>query len=196
MRVWRKSHRLPRLMILFESVSQLTRHLSARSLAAFQHVPTLRDWKITGSAILGLGIIALPFGFRSGFLRSENVKKPTQYVKSLLGSFFFPGLFEEWIFRALLLPHPTVDAGQTFNPVPLGINVAISLTLFILYHFSPMHRAPVFSDRRFLGLAGGLGLAATVVYLTTGSLWTAGVTHWVPVAVWLLHLGGSREVGG
>ena len=99
------------------------------------------------------------------------------------------------LFRAALLPHPRVDPFQP--PLRYALSAALPLAIFVAYHLiNPDPRARgVFTDWRFLSLAGALGAACTAsYYLTGGSLLAAAVTHWVPVCAWLFLLGGWQKL--
>lgn len=159
------------------------------------------SWTGGGGVLMGLlvyGAIALPYGFRSGFLRPYNaIANPVQGVLIVIKILFLPALLEEVFFRVFLLPHP-------MEGVPLGQWWAwamLSLGLFVLYHL--LSAATVyptakktFSDKRFLILMTWLGLVLTVAYRITGSLWVITAIHWVVVVLWLLGLGGLPRLSG
>src|SRR5262249_12475675 len=108
------------------------------------------------------------------------------------GTFFLPGVFEETLFRVLLLPHLR-EAAPRWRVLLCG---AVALTLFVLWHpwnawlFAPAAR-PIFYNGVFLSLAGLLGLVCTVAYLRTGSVWPSVIIHWLAVIAWKLCLGGA-----
>lgn len=62
------------------------------------------------------------------------------------------------------------------------------LNIFAAGH-DTIFRTPV-----FLLSAALLGVACTVAYLHTGSLWVPVVIHWIIVAVWLVLLGGYKKL--
>lgn len=99
------------------------------------------------------------------------------------------------LFRSLLLPHPAVDGAVAWKP--FLAKAVLPLTVFVAYHLvNPNKRSrEVFWDPRFLLMATVLGAACTVSYhITGGSLLAATVTHWIPVYVWLIFLGGYDKV--
>ncbi|MFB2837851.1 type II CAAX prenyl endopeptidase Rce1 family protein [Floridanema evergladense] len=76
---------------------------------------------------------------------------------------------------------------------------SLSLVLFIIYH--PMNAVTFFPAGRktffnpiFLLLAAVLGIVCSVVYLQSGSLWLPVIIHWLVVVVWLVFLGGYKQL--
>ncbi|HSM83243.1 MAG TPA: CPBP family glutamic-type intramembrane protease, partial [Nodosilinea sp.] len=152
---------------------------------------------LLGLGALGLyGAIALPFGRKTRFLtRQDAVDHPWPMALSALRIFCIPALLEEVVFRVMLLPHPKegVPGGQWM------LWAVVSLTLFLLYHLllgKTTYRAAndTLSDRRFLTLAGWLGLVLTGVYWITGSLWPIVLIHWAVVMVWIYRYGGRARL--
>ena len=70
----------------------------------------------------------------------------------------------------------------------------------MIYHpvnaltFFPQGRE-IFFNPIFLSLATALGIACTVTYWQTGSLWIPVLIHWLAVVVWLVYFGGLKKVG-
>lgn len=114
-----------------------------------------------------------------------------------VGSFFGPGLFEEMLFRAALLPHPAVDGSLAPWRTWAARQALLPLLAFVAYHLvnpRPQSRA-AFSDPAFLAMVSVLGAACTAAYrLSGGSLMAAAVVHWLPVTAWLLGLGGLEKL--
>ena len=140
--------------------------------------------------------IALPLGLASGFLVWEPaIEKGKELAIGVFSAFFAPAFIEEVFFRVLLLPHPT----EAIFPLSWVLWAIASLLLFLVYHplnalwFYPAGN-PLFFTPMFLGLAGLLGIACTVVYALTGSLWGMVVFHWLVVILWLFGLGGRRRL--
>ncbi len=102
-----------------------------------------------------------------------------------------PGLNEELIFRALLIPHPS----ETVSRNKRWIWITLSLILFILYHLHPFTPA-FFKTSVFILGAGLVGGVCTLSYLRSGSIWGAIVLHWLIVVIWLLIFGGLRKFQG
>jgi predicted Abi (CAAX) family protease len=142
------------------------------------------------------GAIALAIGFRSGFLRwRSSERRPFEMLKILIFCFFSPALWEEFIFRVLLIPHP-----DAVTPVAnIILSALVSILLFVVYHplnAITFYRAgnPTFFQPIFLILVALLGVTCSAIYWLTGSLWTIAVVHWVVVVVWLLGLNGLSKL--
>ncbi|MEB3358215.1 MAG: CPBP family glutamic-type intramembrane protease [Synechococcales bacterium] len=154
-----------------------------------------RDWLVFLGVLVGYGAIALPIGFKSGLLRLTPTPTSRSLVKGMVYLFFLPSLMEEVIFRVLLLPHPTT----VLLPITWLGWATLSLVLFILCHplnaltLYPAGR-PTFFQWPFLLLAGLLGVACTLLYGWTGSLWTVTLLHWLVVVLWLFYLGGQARL--
>lgn len=168
--------------------------LLTRILGAI-NVPTLTDWLIAIAALLGYSAIALPVGFSQGFLRRQIWPADRRtYLSTGLKLLFLPALVEEFVFRVLLLPYPQAATWQMW-----GLWAMFGLFLFVVYH--PLNAKtfyktgrPTFDDRRFLILAGLLGLTCTITYGFTGSLLLITLIHWLAVVVWLFGLGGMGRL--
>ena len=164
-------------------------------LMAALPLPSLSGWAIAGGILLVYGAIALPLGFASGFLRFDFSLRLRLHSHQILWLFFLPALVEELIFRVWLLAHPT----EAVTTMTWLMWAAISLVLFIIYHplnALTFYRAgnPIFLNIVFLSLAALLGIACTVAYILTGSMWTAVVIHWLVVTIWLFCLGGKAKL--
>jgi predicted Abi (CAAX) family protease len=166
-----------------------------RILASIVLLPESWEWGITVLGLCVYGAIAVPVGLKSGFLQWRSIEnKPIQVIQSIVFLFFCPALWEELIFRVILLPYP--DEMNSFALI-FGSSV-LSLTLFVLYH--PLNALifykvgnPTFFQPVFLGLTALLGLTCTIIYLLTGSLWTIVAIHWVVVVTWLFCLNGLSK---
>ncbi len=185
--------------VLFGQIPLLST-IVLRLWAGIVTLPNLSGW-LTALGLLGAySIVALAIGFKSGFLTVDRqfgsldlplIKK----IGSLIHLFFLPAVFEEILFRLLLLPHPIeiAIAGDLY------LWSAISLGLFIIYHplnaltFYKVGR-PTFMDWRFLTLTGLLGVVCTIAYLLTSSIWAAVIIHWIVVMGWLKVFGGDRRL--
>ena len=167
---------------------------------AVSTMPDARGWLLSAALLCVCAALALPIGFRSGFLRRETATLPVrQRIKLLLLTFFFPAMAEEIVFRVLLIPHPAGEAAWSLTP--RGLWVGISLFAFVLSHLlnaaltnSPA-RAAAFRHPAFIAMATILGTACTGAYLATGSLWPPVLLHWIAVAAWLTRFGGYRRLG-
>ncbi|MDX2096632.1 MAG: CPBP family glutamic-type intramembrane protease [Leptolyngbyaceae cyanobacterium bins.59] len=164
--------------------------------ASLVSVPGWRGWVWTIAILLGYGVIAIPLGLNSGFLHPDFYPlRSWTALRLLFNLLFFPAISEELVFRVALLPHPT----ERVSLAIWTLWTLIGLVAFLLYHplnarfFYPPGRS-TFTHPVFLLLAGLLGLACTIAYGLTGSLWTVTLIHWVAVATWILFLGGEHRL--
>lgn len=136
----------------------------------------------------GYGLLAFPLARRSGLLPRRWHWAPwRQLLPRAVVLFLFPALGEELLFRALLLP-TRFDGVGVMAQVPW---VALSVGLFVAWHplLARTRRDPLrtlLADRRFLVQATLLGLACSLAYLVSGSIWPPVLIHWLTVVVWLL----------
>jgi predicted Abi (CAAX) family protease len=159
-------------------------------------LPSWSEWGITGLLLLGYGAIALPIGLSQQFLAFKLwPASGWQYLLLAIRLFLMPALVEEFVFRVLLLPSPSLGM---VGPVWLAW-AAFSLILFIVYHplnaktfYKPGH--PTFFNPIFLLLTGLLGAVCTIDYLLVGSLLAIAVLHWLVVTAWLTLLGGMAKL--
>lgn len=155
-----------------------------------------RSVAISLGALVLYGAIALPYGFRSGFLERRRLPfRPVAAIATAAKLLFLPALLEELIFRVFLLPHP-IEGVRVGTWLLWG---AIACVAFTLYHLLTAYTVypqakPVLTDARVLGLASGLGIVLTGLYGLTGSLWLIVGLHWVVVTVWILGFGGEARL--
>lgn len=151
--------------------------------------------------LLILGVyapLALWLGRRDGLLPRTWTWPPLpQLLRRGAAYGLMPAFGEELLFRGLLLPHPL--AGLT--PLALLPWIGLSTGLFVLYH--PLagrlwyrQGRTLFDDPRFLLQCTLLGLACSLAYSTTGSLWWAVLLHWLAVFLWLEPLQGRLLLRG
>lgn len=161
-------------------------------------VPNVGDWLMTLAVAGVYGAISIPLGMWGKLLSFNNILgsvRPGQLIVRLLQALLVPAMFEELVFRVLLLPHPT----EGVLTATFMLWATLSLVLFILSHplqamlFRP-HLMSLFSRPLFIGLTALLGLGCTVTYANTGSLWTLVGFHWLVVASWLVFLGGWHRL--
>jgi predicted Abi (CAAX) family protease len=136
--------------------------------------------------------IALPLGLKFGFLQIDTFNKSWKvFLQVMLVTLFLPAIAEEIVFRVLFLPHITEKAPI----IEKWLWGGISLILFVAYHpinakfFYPAALS-TFTNPIFLTLSAVLGVACTISYLLSGSLWLPAGIHWLTVIIWLLLLGG------
>ena len=160
-----------------------------RFITALTMVPSLSGWGLTMGVLAVYGVLALIIGGRTRFLDWTAPEK--NWLQIALQAFFAPALIEEIGVRILLLPHPS----EGVSLAGWWIWGGLSLGLFVLYHplnAITLYRAgyPTFLNPIFLILAALLGIACTLVYRFTGSLWPPVLIHWIVVVIWLCCLGG------
>jgi uncharacterized protein len=165
--------------------------LRYRLKTALLTVPRGRAWPVALVLLLVYGLMIVPIGFSLHFLTwSPRLEFWTVFGVSI-GSLGMPGLTEELIFRGLLVPHPT----EPLPPMMRRFWISASWALFFVYHLNPW--APrLFWQPMFLLGMGLLGVACTVSYLQSRSVWTAVLIHWAIVVSWLLLFGGLAQFQG
>lgn len=109
--------------------------------------------------------------------------------------FIFPTLLEEGFFRGILIPRDTADLGWR----RIIMAVTLSTALFVLWH--PLNALtvnpgalPIFSDPHFLLVTTLLGLACSISYILSRSLWHPLLIHWLTVVVWVIFSGGRNLI--
>ena len=151
-----------------------------------QSTPKGPLWSL--AILIGYGLLAFPLARRSGLLPRRWHWAPwPRLLPRALGLFLFPALQEELLFRALLLP----SALEGVSPLALVPWVALSVGLFVAWHplLARTRRDPLrtlLADPRFLVQVTLLGLACSLAYLVSGSIWPPVLIHWLAVVVWLL----------
>lgn len=171
--------------------------LVRRVSIAFSTMPDGADWLVAAMLVLVYSTITLTVGFWSGFLKVDIQTSQRTIVGVLIGCLLSPGIAEEILFRVLILPHPEENA----SGLVLWLWGCASLALFVVYHplnavtFYPVGRS-TFMNPVFLILVAMLGVACSIVYLQSGSIWPAVAIHWLTVTVWLLLFGGYRRLYG
>ncbi|OYD94184.1 CPBP family intramembrane metalloprotease domain-containing protein [Nostoc sp. 'Peltigera membranacea cyanobiont' 213] len=185
---------LGQFQIPFTNISPLSVILN-RVLASLVLL-TRQDWLVLVLLLIVYSIIAIPYGWKFGFLQI-NIWSANWIDKCLLmlRCLFTPAIIEELFFRVILLPHPS----EITNWLRWSLWAIVSLVLFILYH--PLNAKlffkaaiPTFFNHVFLTLTSLLGIICTVAYTLTGSLWVIVLIHWVVVVIWLIVFGGIAKL--
>jgi predicted Abi (CAAX) family protease len=166
-----------------------------RAWSGIVTIPTGMGWLSAAGLLLAYGVIALGFGWQTGFLKFDNQFNGTwgRECLSVLQLFFLPAWVEEMLFRLLLMPHPI----ETATSLDIYFWSSCSLVAFILYHplnawtFYPQGK-PTFMDWRFLTLTGLLGGICSIAYYQTGSIWISIIIHWIVVVSWIKLWGGQQ----
>lgn len=141
-------------------------------------------------------LIALLVGFLTGFFQPGFLDVDIRIILFLpIFLFVFPAVFEELIFRGLLLPHKT----RELPGKQVLLYSVLSIVVFVGYH--PINGLtlarfayPIFTNPIFLFLATLMAIACTITYLRSGSIWIPIVIHWLTVLVWIFFLGGRNAV--
>jgi len=111
--------------------------------------------------------------------------------------FVFPSLLGESFFRGILIPQDTRQKG-------LRRILLVSLTssiLFVLWH--PLNALTInksaqdiFFNYYFLLIVFFLGMACSLSYILSRSLWVPIIIHWITIVVWVYLLGGRNLILG
>ncbi|AKG24746.1 CPBP family glutamic-type intramembrane protease [Calothrix sp. 336/3] len=166
-----------------------------RFLAAIA-IPQGKDWQIAGITLLVYGAIAIPLGSYFGFLRWRIWQTHWfNYILVTLQIFVLTAWGEELFFRVLILPYPREFVHGSVWLMWAGF----SLGLFVIYHpinAKTLFKAgyPLFFQPLFLILASMLGIACTVAYYLTASLWAIALIHGIVLQVWLFFLDGKAKI--
>jgi predicted Abi (CAAX) family protease len=170
----------------------MLRILGARLAHAYGTVPTLRQWLEVALLFGMFTAAALPVGLASGLLALTPVRENAgALVVFAAVALAVPSLFEETLFRAALLPHPS----ERRSGPGLVLNVLVAVALFVLGHplvawlLAPATR-PLAYNPVFLGLCAFFGVISSAAYLRTGSIWPGVLMHWAVVVGWKIWFGG------
>lgn len=159
---------------------------------ALTTMPQTRTWLACALVFALFVACAAPIGLLSDFLRPSVPHLGAKDVFSTaLLIFIQPALVEELVFRGLLLPR---DARSVRGRRLLAITGG-ALVIYVVSHpINAMFFRPevlyVFDNPVYLVLAALLGIACTVAYFISKSIWPPVVIHWITVLTWLWFLGG------
>lgn len=149
--------------------------------------PKTNEWMWSGAVSLAFALLAIGFGFVTGFFRF-GLAEPDTLLRTAVVAFVLPALLEEFVFRGPLVWFARRGSER------LWLASGVSLLLFVLWHpfnatFMLTDAQEVFFDWRFLAIATGLGAAATALALRTRTLWPPILFHWLAVLGWKAFLG-------
>lgn len=162
---------------------------------AFISYPNMKTWRWCFGVSVIYTLVAFPVGITTEFLRFYIVAGSwRKFIILPLVLLVQPSILEELIFRALLLPHPLEKSSSK----QIVTKSFISLFLFVAYHpfigiLTPQTRQ-LFTSISFLIQTVFIGLACTIVYLISGSIWPPVLIHWLPVTSWILFFGGAKNI--
>ena len=136
------------------------------------------------ATVLAIGLVGFGTGFLGWKPRFEGL------LKTAVIALFLPALGEELMFRGPIL---ALIGRSRVSLVYFAC--AVSLALFVGWHvvsgaFILTSAQDVFSDWRFLSLAGVLGIGLTAMTLLSRSIWPAVAFHWLAVVAWKGLFGG------
>jgi hypothetical protein len=145
-------------------------------------------WQPVGQ-IAGLGIvvlygaIALTLARQQGYLPARWPHSPLRRLLPHAARLWLvPAFSEELLFRGLLLP----SALEGVRPLAMLPWIALSVGLFVAWHAR---------RTRSLAQVSLLGLACSLVFVVSGSLWSAVLLHWLAVLFWGEALQGGKTEG-
>jgi predicted Abi (CAAX) family protease len=176
-----------------EFLAQIYEKVASAMLA----IPTMKDWIVATILLLIIIVTCLPLGLWCKFLEIRIPElSSTEAISVLVSRFLFPCFAEELIFRVLLLP-------ENNNYTPITIQLFLGVASLIAYVASHPLNATlfykkalgIFANPFFLFSTTILGIACTLAYVTSGSIWTPTAIHWITIVSWLLALGGYSKLG-
>ncbi len=161
-------------------------------------IPTPWQWLITLALILVFGALSLAIAVSQGFLHWQPWQAPWyRQLGALLHLLIVPALVQEYLFRVLLLPHPSEWVPDwswwAWALLALGLFVGFQL-LYARFLRRSLYAS--FSHPVGMSLITILGFTCTLIYRLTGSLWTIAIAHWVFASTWWLLLGGRQRAIG
>ena len=184
----------------------LTGLVSQRIVSSLRTIPIgAQGWYpifgITAATTVAAGVSSIATGFIHPY---DDFAPPTlSNLWRPLGAFVVPGLLEELIWRAALLPTPLAPSSISIilhhatgslaaNPTTVELYKAALTVLVVHVASHPVFSAAVyprgkdvFGDPRFLFLATIVLGGTTLSYIVSGgSVWAAALTHGLPVALW------------
>ena len=144
---------------------------------------------------LAYGAVAVVLALRSGLWRRQTRWPSPRRLFPRAGRWLLPAFIEELVFRGVLLP----SALDGVQPLALLPWMALSVGLFVAWHrlagwsVLDCRVRPGFQDPRVLVQTALLGVACSLAYGVSGSLWWAVLLHWLTVVVWRESLGAGSE---
>jgi predicted Abi (CAAX) family protease len=165
--------------------------------AAITTLPDAETWRRCLLVYVAFLACVTPLGLASGFLQPGLAAlTPARLAVLPIYLLLRPALVEELFFRAALLPR---DCTRVSKRRLIG-NAVVALVVFVASH--PLHgwltrpaALTLFSSPIFLTCATLLGIACTLTYLISRSLWPPVLLHWISVLIWITMLGGQGLVG-
>jgi len=154
--------------------------------------PNLNEWLFAFVVLLVYAVLALVINKRSQLFAFQRAKlSPFKTFLIIFIAIITPSLLEESLYRALLIPRVSE---ALLLPQQLSW-MAVSLFLYVVSHpliawlFWPWSRT-IFYRASFLMIVFILGLACSLLYYVSQSIWPAVMIHWFTIVSWKLFLGG------
>ncbi len=154
--------------------------------------PDFKTWLVCFGILAVYALMAFEINRRSGLftLKRSSLPYPKRFSLVLI-AIFSPSLLEESLYRGLLIPR----FSEMFAQPSYAALIGLSLFLYVAAHpliawlIWPWSRQ-IFYRPAFLAIVFVLGLACTLAYLISHSLWPAVLIHWFTIVVWKLFYGG------
>ena len=154
----------------------------------------LRSLKFSLVTTLIYGLIAATVGFNGGLFNVQLIDLSFAWFLPFT-LFVFPSFFEESFFRGILIPNNVKEKGLKF----VLLIAVISSTLFVAWH--PLSALTInkgaqeiFLNPYFLFDVFCLGMACSLSYIYSRSLWVPVMIHWLTVVIWVHFLGGRNLI--
>lgn len=143
--------------------------------------------------IISYAVLAFLIGCLSGVLEYKPLTSNAVFYLPLT-LFFIPSIFEEILFRGLILPIELKNK----NKKTIINYIILSTVLFVLWHpfmalINPVS-ATFFFNPYFLLIVMLLGITCSLAYIYSQSLWLPIVIHWLTVLIWVILLGGRNLI--
>jgi predicted Abi (CAAX) family protease len=150
----------------------------------------LRLLKLSAVILLVYAIIAIYVLLETGIFTFQFLKSKMVFILPF-SLFLFPSFIEESFFRGVLIPINTKTKGLKF----VMLMVLMSATIFTLWH--PLNgltlslaNQDIFLNPYFLIIVFYLGVACSLSYIYSQSLWVPVIIHWLTVFIWVVFWGG------
>ena len=137
-------------------------------------------------------LVSATIGLASGLLRVDvSHASVGDAMRIVMLLFIQPAMFEEIVFRGLLLPRDVRSTRRSHAAFVGGLSLAAYVASHPLnaWLFRPQVLS-LFSSHAYLVLTTLLGLTCTATYWISRSLWPSVFIHWLTVVVWIELLGG------
>jgi len=171
----------------------MSRYLKNNLLLGLKTSP-LNGLKYSLAIAVSYSVIAFVIGAGSDLFRYEFIKTDLAFVLPLT-LFVIPSFLEEAFFRGVLIPNKSKEKSVTF----IFWVTLLSTASFVVWH--PLNAVTIntgaqgfFLNPSFLAVVFFLGLACSLSYIISRSLWVPVILHWVTVLVWVYFLGGRNIV--